>query len=83
MLKRSKFLDDPKTQASQRGEKKKKKKKKNWGFGFSPIWELPKKLVGGMAKCGLVWFLKICADGLLSRVTNFDSSSLWFCSLGL
>jgi hypothetical protein len=29
-----------------------------------------------------VWFLKICADGLLSRVTNFDSSSLWFCSLG-
>jgi hypothetical protein len=40
-------------------------------------------LVGGMAKCGLVWFLKIWADGLLSRVTNFDSSSLWFCSLGL
>ncbi len=60
MLKRSKFLDDPKTQASQRGEKKKKKKKKkNWGFGFSPIWELSKKLVGGMAKCGLVWFLKV------------------------
>jgi len=53
-------LDDPKTQASQRGEKKKKKKKKkNWGFGFSPIWELSKKLVGGMAKCGLVWFLKV------------------------
>jgi hypothetical protein len=67
VLKRSKLLDDPKTQACQRGEKKKKKKKKkkNWDFGFSQIWELPKKSVGGMAKCGLVWFLKICADGLL------------------
>ncbi len=36
VLKRSKFLDDPKTQASQSGEKKKKKKKKkNWRFGLS------------------------------------------------